>query len=540
LRTPLLVIFFAACLVLLLACSNLTNLMLSRAADRIREFSVRAVLGAGRFRLVQQVMIESLVIALVGGAIGIILGRLGLNLLLTNLPRSVPGFLQFDINLQVLTPLVGIIALSGLTFGLTPAFAVRRKALGVSLRSDAVRMSPGKKQSLTRSSLVVLQIGLATVILAVTGLVMGSYLESRVHGLGVDTDHLLGQYLSLPKWGYPTPESRLTFFTDGVERLRNRPGIEAVAYISQAPAARNDSWTTLCTAETAANSEYPFLRSRIRVVSPGYFATAGIPLLAGRDLAASDTGERTRIGLVNRTLARTVWGDSDPVGRSFFWSREPDPERIVQVVGIVDDVRHGGPGEEAGPCFYIPLDPSTARSDGWLMVRSAGDPKAVAPVLRGTIRDLDPQLAMSAPRTIIELAQEKNWRTIIVTWILSVIAVFALLLALIGIVGVVACEVANRRHEFGIRLAMGADSRSILRNVMGRGGRMAGIGIAAGLVVTLVAMRFLSGFLGSAEFRDPFVYLVVVSFLLATTLLASYLPASRIGRIDPVEVLREE
>ncbi len=540
LHSPFLIIFTVGCLVLLLTCSNLANLVLSRATDRTRELSVRAVLGAGRSRLIQQVMIENLVIALAGGVIGIVLGRLALYPLLSNMPRELPGFIQFEMNLRVLAVLVGIVVLSGLIFGLAPAFAVRRCALGTSLRHDAARMSPGRKQALTCSSLVVLQIGLATIILVVTGLMMKDYLTSRARQIGVDTDHLLGQYMSLPEWSYQTPQSRFAFFQSGVERLRNRPGVEAAAYISQAPAARTEWSAALCTNETAANSERPFLNTRIRMVSPGYFETARIPLLAGRDFTAADMSERPRICLVNRVLARTLWGDADPVGRSFFWSREPVPERAIQVVGMVGDVRHGGPGEEAGPCFYLPLNSVTSRIDGWLIVRSAGDPKALAPVLRETIRELDPNLAMSAPRTITELAWERNWRTIFVTWIITVISIFALILALVGIFAVVACEVANRRREFGIRMALGASARTVTFGVLRKGAVMGGIGITIGVLVTAASARLLIGAVAGIEARDPMIYIALSTFLFTTTLLASYLPTRRIGRIDPVDVLREE
>jgi putative ABC transport system permease protein len=539
-QSPFLIIFIVGCLVLLLTCSNLANLALSRAADRTRELSVRAVLGAGRGRLVQQVIIENLLIALAGGVIGIGLGHLCLRLLFNHLPFVLPRYMQFDINLRVLAALIGIVMLSGVLFGLAPAFAVRRNAPGASLRSDSTRMSPGRKHTRIRSSLVVLQIGLATIILAVTGVMMKSYLESQARRVGVDTEHLLGQYMGLPVWDYRTPESWVTFFQTGVERLRSRPGIEAAAFISQAPAARTEWTTSICTNETAADSEQPFLVSRVRTISSGYFDTARIPLLSGRDFNSGDSAEGQRVCIVSRTLARTLWGEADPVGRSLYRAREPDPERMFQVVGMVEDVRYGGPGTEAGLCFYLPLSLTMPRTDGWFLVRSSGKPRALASVLRTTIREIEPHLAMSPPRTVTELAWERNWRTIIVTWIITVIAFFALLLALVGIIGIVACEVSNRRHEFGIRMALGADSRSILRTVLTRGGSMAGIGIGAGLVVTLAAMRLLSSMATGLDTGHPMVLVGVIVFLITTTLLASYLPARRIMRIDPVEVLREE
>jgi len=539
LRTPLLVIFIVACLVLLLACSNLANLMLSRTAGRTRELSVRAVLGAGRGRLIQQVMIECLVIALAGGVVGVVLGRLGLNLLLSNMPREVPGFMQFEMNLQVLAALTGIVITAGFIFGLAPALAVRRGALGTALRSDTVRMSSGKRHALFRSSLVGFQITLATVILAVTGLMVRSHLESRTQRLGVDSERLLGQNLGLPEWAYPARESRQAFFREAVERLCNTPGIENAAFISVAPAARNDMRETVCTSESAANSDRPYLVSRLRIVSPGWFATAGIPLLAGRNFTEADLTESRNVALVNESLARLLWGDEDPVGRNFFMSREPDPEWIHDVVGVVGNVRHGGPAEEAGPCFYLPHSLNYTRSGGWLVVRASGDPQALAPVVREVIRDLDPQLATIAPQTIIDLARERNWQTILFAWILGVIAVFALVLALLGIIGVVAYAVTNRRHEFGIRLALGASAGSVVRSILRQGAAMAGTGIAAGMVVALAAVRFLSGMVAGTSTRDPAVYAVIIVILAMTTLLASWLPARRIG-IDPVEVLREE
>ncbi len=540
LRGPLLTILVVAGLVLLLACSNLANLMLSRTIGRRRELAVRATLGAGRGRLIQQVLVESLIIALAGGVVGVVLGRLGLNLLLNGIQRAVPTFLQFDMNVRVLASLAGIIVLTGLVFGMAPALAVRRGRLGTSLRSDSLRMSSGKKHTVMRSALVTFQIALATIILTVTGLVVQSFLASRTHHLGVDTDHLLGQYLDLPQWAYPTSGDRSAFFHAGVDRLRSQPQIEAAAYISHAPAAPLDWRTGICTSVTVLNSEQPYVSTRARIVSPGYFTTAGITLLAGRDFRDADLNQDRKCAVVNETLARILWPGSDPVGRSFFRSYEPDPERVHEVVGVVGDVRHGGPGVAAGPCYYVPLSPQTTRSTGWLIVRSSGEPLSLAPVLHATIRDLDPQLAKAAPQTIAELARALNWRTILFAWILGIIAVFALVLALVGIVGIISYAVSNRRREYGIRLALGAGTGSITRGVLRHGATMAGCGVAAGMVVAIAAMRFLSSMLLNTDARDPIIYAFVITFLITVTLLAGWLPARRIGRIDPVEVLREE
>jgi putative ABC transport system permease protein len=540
LRGSLLTILVIACLVLLLACSNLANLMLSRTISRKRELSVRAVLGAGRSRLIQQVLIESLVIALAGGILGIVLGRLGLHLLLNGIQRAVPTFLQFEMNGRVLASLAGIIVLTGLVFGMAPALAVRRDRLGTSLRSDALRMSPGKKYALMRSALVTFQITLATIILMVTGLVVKNSLDSRAIHLGVDTDHLLGQYLELPQWAYPTSGERYAFFHAGVARLLSRPQIEAAAYISHAPADRTDWQTSICTSETATSSERPYLSTRIRIASPGYFTTAGIPLLAGRLLRDTDMGQDQKYAIVNESLARRLWPGSDPIGRSFFRSKEPDPERAYEVVGVVGDVRHGGPGAAAGPCCYLPLSPQTTPSTGWLIVRSSGEPLSLAPVLHATIRELDPHLAKAAPQTISELARALNWRVILFARILGVIAVFAVVLALVGIFGIISYAVSHRKREFGIRLALGAGTGSITRGMIRHGAAMAGIGVVVGMVVAIAAMRFLSSMLLNADARDPAVYVLVAAFLITTTLLASYLPARRIARIDPVGVLREE
>lgn len=543
LSTPALIIFVVGCLVLLLACANLASLMLSRATGRARELGVRAVLGAGRGRLIQQLMVESLVIAMVGGVVGIAMGRVGLSLLLANLPGAVPGFIQFEMDGPVLTALAGIVVLSGVLFGLAPALTVRRRALGDSLRSDTVRMSAGKGFAYIRSSLVVFQIVLTTFVLSLTGIVVRGYIQSQDHRMGVDTDRLLAQYLMLPSWAYPDPENRLSFFQEGRDRLQARPEIEAAAYISQVPAARSDGTTFVSTSEMATNSERPFIRSHVRTVSPGYFATAGITLLSGRDFADSDPDNGPPLALVNASLARILWEEEDPLGRQVFKSfrsMEPDMERPIEVVGVVADVRQRGPGEEAGPCLYIPLNLSNAHSDGWLILRTAGDPVSLSAVTQGVLREIDPRLPMSRPRTIVELARERNWLTIFSTWIFTVVSTFALILALLGIMGVVAYSVTNRMREFGIRLALGADAGSVIRAVLRRGAIMAGVGIAVGMTVAFGAVRFVASVLVNTNDRDPVVFAVVFVLLASMTLLASYLPARSIAHIDPVEVLREE
>jgi putative ABC transport system permease protein len=543
LSTPLLIIFFVACLVLLLACSNLANLMLARATGRAREISLRAVLGAGRGRLIQQLLVESLVLAAVGGVVGIVLGRLALHLLLANVPLAIPEFIRFEMNGRVLIPLAGIVLLSGIIFGLAPALTARRGALGTSLRNDVGRMSAGRKLTLVRSSLVVFQITLATIILAVTGVVVRSYLASRNHLMGVDTDHVSGQEIFLPQWAYPEGASRLSFFREAIDLLEARPEIETAAWVSQPPAARVDWTSRITTGQTSPDGQLLTIRSRSRIISPQYLAVTGLPLLSGRGFSEADVAGGTRVALINAVLAGILWPGEDPLGRHFTWlfgSREPDPQMATEIVGIVGDVRHGGPGTEPGPCLYVPLGLFNNPARGWLVARTWGDPAVLAPVFRETVQLLDDRLALTAPSTLAELAQAKNWRTIFATWVLTSVAVFALILALVGILGVVAYSVTNRMREFGIRLALGAGPESMLRSVLGKGAVMAGTGIAAGLVVAFAAMRFLASVLANTNPRDPVVYAAVVLFLAATTLVATYLPARRIVGIDPVEVLREE
>jgi predicted permease len=540
LSTPLVIIFLVSCLVLVLACSNLASLMLSRATSRTRELAVRAVLGAGRGRLIQQLMVESLVIAAVGGVVGILMGRVSLDLLLAKFPRDVPGFLQFEMNGQVLAVLGGIIVLSGILFGLAPALSVRRGALGASLRLDTVRMSAGRNLARVRSSLVVFQIALATLILSLTGVVVRSYIQSQHHHIGVDSDRLLGQRLSLPYWAYSTPESFVAFFRDGMERLSALPEVEAAEYVSHAPAARTDWRSTVTTNEIAADPDRPFREVRARVVSPGYFAAAGIPLLSGRDFAESDQDDGPQRVVANASLARLLWPGEDPVGRTLYRSHEIDPESARQVIGVVGDVRHGGPAVPAGPCVYFLMDLRAVHSAGWLIIRTARDPASLSSLMRQTLQGLDPQLALPAPQTVVDLAREKTWRTIFSTWILTVVASFALVLALVGILGVVAYSVANRMHEFGIRMALGADTGSILRAVLLKGALMAGVGISAGMVAAFGAARFVGSVLVNTSGRDPLVFAVVFVLLASMTLLASYLPARRVTHIDPVEVLKEE
>jgi len=540
LRQPLLIIFIVACLVLLLACSNLANLMLSRATGRARELSLRAVLGAGRGRLIQQVMIESLVIALAGGVLGIVLGRLGLKLLLAHVPIELPGFMQFELNPGVLAALSGFVILSGFIFGLAPALAVRRGALGSSLRSDSLRMSSGRRHSLIRSGLVVVQISLVTVILLVTGMVMKSYHASHAAQLGSENNRLLAQYVSLGSWAYPEQESSLAFFSEAVDRLRNSPGVVDAYYATSALANMTNSMESIYSDETIRNSAQSLFWCNCWVVSPGYLTSTGVSLIAGRSFTELSEGERSKAIIVNEALARRLWADGKALGRSCYRSREPDPEHVFTVVGVIADEQFSSSGAAAGPRLYQPLVRDTSRRYGWLLVESGGEPRDLAPVLRETIRDLDPHLALTAPRTVDELLRERNWRTVVFAWILGVIGIFALLLTVVGIVGVVSYAVTSRRREFGIRLALGARAASVTRNVLGRSALRAGVGIAIGLAIALATMQFLSRILDNAEPHDPVIYAVVIAFLVTVTLLASYLPAYRIGRIDPVEVLREE
>jgi predicted permease len=541
-KAPTLIIFIVGGLVLLLACANLASLMLSRAASRSRELGVRVTLGAGRGRLIQQLLVESLVIALVGGVVGALMGRVALGLLLRSIPVTIPEFIQLTMDGSVLMGLAGIVVASGVLFGLAPCLSVRRGALGSSLRSATSRTSAGKGYAWVRSSLVVVQIALATVVLSLTGIVVRGYIQGHEHRMGIDSDRLLAQSLSLPSWAYPDSARRLSFFREGRDRLEARAEVEAAAYVS-VPPGRGVTETRLTTPEMAADSERSWMNAGFQVVSPGYLATVGIPLFAGRDFTSTDLGGPP-VALVNASLARLLWPGEDPLGREIFrparYSGEPGRGVPIEVVGVVGDVRHDAAVSEATPGFYLPLDLSTVASDGWLIVRTARNPASLTLVVRETLKGLDPRLPVGRPQTIGELVRERNWLPVMSTWMLTVISAFALVLALVGIVGVVAYSVSTRMREFGIRLALGAEAGSVLRSVLVRGALMACTGIAVGTAVAFGAMRFVASVLVNTQERDPVVLGAVFVLLALLTILASYLPARRVIHIDPVEVLREE
>jgi len=540
LRMPLLVIFVVACLVLLLACSNLANLMLSRATGRTRELTLRAVLGAGRGRLIQQVLIESLVIAMIGGLLGIIFGRLGLNLLLAEIPRMVPGFMRFEMNPGVLLALSGFVVLSGLLFGLAPALAVRSGGLGVSLRNDENRMSSGRKHTLIRSGLVVIQVALVTIILVVTGMALKSSISAGMARFDGMNEHLLGQEVRLESWAYPESELRYAFFHTAVDRIRQIPGVEGAFFSTSLIPDRPEEASLICSNESGQVNERPFFYCASWVVSPGYFALLGIPVSAGRTFSELSEGERSNAIIVNEAAAARLWPDGIALGRTCYLSDTPDPERAFTVTGVIPDERSVGSESGAMPRIYLPLRRRMSGAGGWLVAHSTQSPRDLAPVVRETIHRIDPHLPLSVPRTVAEVVREAHWQTVLFSWILGVIAIFALTLALVGIVAVVSFMVASRRQEFGIRLALGARSTTVIRTVLGAGATMAGLGISIGLAIALFAMRFLSGMLAETDPRDPVVYVFVIGFLISVTLLASWLPARRATAVDPISCLRQE
>ncbi len=556
LKPALRVLMAAVGFVLLIACANVANLVLARAASRRREMAIRASLGAGRGRLLRHLLAEHLLLAVAGGGLGLVLASWSLDLLAL-LPAAAPSLFvpytlgsdAIGIDGRVLLFTAGLSLATTLLFGLGPALGGARTNLASALqpRSD----SGSRREQRTRAALVVVEIALSAALLVGAGLLVRTLVSLQGVDPGFDTDRAVSFDVNLPAPRYADPADSRAFITETVRRLEDLPEVVAAGAVEFLPLAGIDSATGLFIEGRAPAPPGQDLQIHYRSATPGYAGAIGMRLVRGRGFTASDNETAARVALINETMARRLWPGEDPIGRRVALTVEslryrPDgpPTRdwaagMREIVGIVGDVRHGGLDAEAFPEMYVPFAQRPAR-DMTLVVRTAADPGAVIAQGRRIVSDLDPEQPISNEGTLADLVSASIARPRFNAVLLAAFTALALLLAGVGVYGVIAYSVARRIPEIGIRIALGGTGRDIAALVIGQGLWLSLIGLATGLIAAVALSRLLSGLLFGVTSRDPVVFAGAAVVLVAVALVASVVPAWRATRIDPIAALRSE
>jgi predicted permease len=528
----------ASLCILLLTCANLANLLLARSGARERELAVRAALGAGRERLVRQMVTESMALALVGGLVGLALAAATVPLLSLLVPSTLPMAGQPSLNLQVLALAAAFATLTGLGFGLVPALRTGGRTGFDALREGA-RAGGGTKQKL-RNVLVGLEVALSVVLLATSGLLIKAVWRVQAVDPGFVADDVMTVKTALPRPRYDVTSRRVQFYGQVLDNVRAVPGVQDAAYISGLPMVMTGRITGVQVPGREPSREYRGETASIRFVTPDYFRTMGIPLLRGRDVESGDVLGRDPVAVVSESFVQEFFPEGDPLGRTF--ESRGGPRTIV---GVVGDVRVRGRERPSEPQLYVAAAqvPDTIFSNDDpqdLVIRFRGDDQALLSAVRTIIRNVDPEQPISNVRTMGDvLAGETASRSAQLV-VLGVLAGIALLLAGIGIYGLLAYTVSQRTREIGVRLALGAAPRAVAGLVVSQAVRLAVIGLLPGLLAAWAAGRWMQALLFGVAPWDPATLGIAVGLVLLVTLVGALVPALHAVRISPMTALRTE
>jgi putative ABC transport system permease protein len=543
-RQALLVLGAAVLFVLLIVCINLSALLVSRGESRRREFAVRQALGADRRRLIKQLLGETILLAAIGGGLGVLLANWMLEGLLALYPERLPVWQAIGIDAGAMMLAFVLVLLTGFLVGLIPAMHATGVRLQETLKAEARGGTATRRALVVRSGLVVAQLGLSLVLLVGTLLLVRTYQHLQRVDLGMDVDRVLTFTVSLPEGRQPDAAAARRALAAIAARLEAAPEVEAAAAISNLPlvsAGPPDDFIIDGRAEPAPGS--PSWNARYIMATPRTFDALGIALKRGRRFAEGDGPGQPLVAVVNETAARLYWAGDDPIGRTIrYFPRETSPS--IRIVGVVDDVRSLGANAAPPPAVYVPYEQAPRSGyDGRSMtfvVRAERDPASVAPAARDAVQSVDAGLPIANVRPMQEIVRAAMGQPRFTTTVMSFFAVVACFLAALGLYGILAYSVEQRAREIGVRIALGAGTGEILRLIIGGGMRLAGIGILVGVPAALVATRLLRGLLSGVTSTDPVTYGAVIVIFVGAALLASYLPARRATRIDPMVALRAE
>ncbi|MGH9837354.1 MAG: ABC transporter permease [Blastocatellia bacterium] len=543
LRATLLLLLGAVVFVLLIACANVSNLLLARSVARQKELAIRTALGAGRFRLVRQLLTESVLLALSGGAVGLLLALWGLGLIEALGAQVTPLLAGVKLDARVLAFTLLVALLTGVVFGLAPALRVSRPDLNEALKDGGRGAGAGANRSRLRDALVVSEIAMALVLLVCAGLLIKSVLRLRAVNPGFNPDHLLTMNVALPSARYPRPQQRVDFHNRLSERLAALPGVNAVGFTSVLPFSANFDGRGLAVEDhpKPPGSEFDV---DLYIITPDYLRTLATPLRTGRVFTERDSADAPQVALINETMARALWPEQDPLGKRIkFPGSEKDPQPWRTIVGVVADVAQYALDRQPPMQIYLP-DAQYPASYMTLVVRTASDPSSdpnrFVSAVRNEVRALDKDQAVYGIATLEQLVGASlALRRFSMLLLLSFAAV-ALALAVVGIYGVMSYAVTQRTHEIGVRLALGAQARDVLTLVIGQGLKLALGGVGIGLAVAVALTRLMKTLLFGVSATDPLTFGVIAVLLASVALLACWIPARRATKVDPLIALRSE
>jgi putative ABC transport system permease protein len=542
-RPALLLLLGAVAAVLLIACVNVANLLLARAASRGREVAIRTSMGASRGRVIRQLLTESVLLSVSGGILGVVLAWASLGPLLKLASDSVPKAFTVALDDRVLIFTLGISILTGILLGIVPALRTAKLDLRETLNEGSRGSTTGPGQHRVRGFLVAAEIATAMLLLVGAGLLLRSFARLQDVPPGFRPDHLLAADLPLSQNAYAKPEQRFEFFDRLVERARTLPGVRSAGAASTLPVSRTGGLLHCNIAGRPPKSPHDFIAAGYRVVTPNYFETMGIPLLQGRLITSSDTEKAPDVVVINSAMARTFWPGENPLGKRIQLGALPDTQiPYMEIVGVVGDVLQGL-GDDAKTEMYSPY----RQADKYfpilqlsMVLRTTTEPHAAVSALRSVLAEIDPNQPLVNVRSMEENIATSVAQPRFRTWLIGIFAAVALLLAAVGVYGVMSYSVTQRISEIGIRVTMGAQPADIFRIVVGEGLRLALFGVGAGLIGALALSRVLHSFVFGVSTTDPTTFLTVAILLTLVGVAASFFPARRATRVDPMIALRYE
>jgi putative ABC transport system permease protein len=546
-RSKMWLLMGAVGLVLLIACANVANLLLARAEARQKEIAVRTALGAARGRLLRQFLTESVVLSLLGGALGLLLAVWGVRAIVATNPESLPRVREIAVDGRVLLFTLGVALLTGVLFGLAPALHARASVLFSALKEGGQRATAGAGRQLFRRLLVIAEVALAATLVIVGGLLIRSFWLLQQVDPGFDAGHVLTFQIALPDARYPEEPQVVAFYQRLVDRLRALPGVESAAAAWGLPPKRDILANDTDFEGVPEPPNGPVHNVDYwQFVTHDYLKTLKIPVVNGRGFLPSDAAGTPGVVLVNETAAKHFWPNQNPLGRRLRASAPPDVHPPwLTVVGVVKDVKQAGLEAETGTEVYFLQDqmPETlggASDDMYLLVRTAGDPLSLVSAVRREVKALDPGLPLADVRSLEQVVFESVAQPRFITFMALLFAAVALALAAVGTYGVLSYSVEQRTQEIGVRMALGAQARQVLGMVLAQGALLVAVGVVLGVVLALALQRILAGMLFGVAPTDPIIFASVVVVLAAVALIACYLPARRATRINPLVALRYE
>ena len=541
--TTMLLIFGAVGLVLLIACVNVANLTLARSATRQREMAVRTVIGASRGRIVRQLLTESILLAVLGGVLGIAACYASFQFVVTLVPANLPHVGAFGIDARVLLFAFALSIATGIAFGLVPALGASRVDLSGSLKESGAQAGARAIGGLRRF-LAASEIAISLVLLIGAALALESLARLTMVKPGFDTQNVLTFAVSLPDQKYDTAAKRTAFFDQAISRVSAIPGVEQAAIIDTLPLREGSDILFSIEGGTAVAPAGQPLDAEIRIVSPDYFRALRIPLISGREFTAADNASGAPVVVINQTMARMFWPGKDPIGQQIWIGKpmgpaqsEPAPRRVI---GIVGDVRESTLEDMPGQGMFIPYTQTKWNDSASFLLRTRAAAALSLPEIRSALHDVDP----GEPLTQVESMEQvvsgslNDWRFHAI--LLGIFGALAVVIAAVGVYGVISYSIAQRTHEIGIRLALGAQRRDVLRLVLSQGACLALAGIVVGMLAAIGLTRLMASLLYGVAPTDPVTFIAVAILLLIVALIACYLPARRAMRVDPMVALRYE